>query len=108
MSMKKWHEVYTGQDERNFFIGKNGKSGIVRSEFDFRSMKSLVKESGLSEKRTEEIIDKYLKLGIIVQSTNKDDHFGYWLRVAPHLGTNNYQTIAQADQDDRVKKGKKP
>lgn len=106
-SIKKWHEVYQGQDERNFFVGKNGKSGLVRSEYDFRSAKAIAKESGLSDKRTDEIIDKYLKMGIVVQSPNKEDHYGYWLRVSPHLGSNTHQTVAQADQADRVKKASK-
>jgi hypothetical protein len=109
MSLKKWHEVYQGADERNFFIGKDGKSGLVRSQFDFRSSAALAKESGLDNDRVEEIIDKYLKLGIVIQSPNKEDHYGYWCRVAPHLGNATHQTVAQADQADRVKKAtKKP
>lgn len=109
MSIKKWHEIYQCDDERNFFVGKNGKSGLVRSEYDFRSAKAIAKEAGLSDKRTDEIIDKYLKLGVVVQSPNKEDHYGYWVRVAPHLGSNTSQTVSQADQADRVKKAiKKP
>lgn len=111
MSIKKWHEVYSGQDERDFFVGKNGTSGLVRSPYDYRSAKALAKESGLSEERVEQIINKYLKLSIIIQSDSKDDHYGYWLRVAPHLGSTTHQTITQADQNDRMKKAgnaKKP
>lgn len=106
---KKWYEVSQG-DENHFFIGKNGTSGLVRSQYDYRSAKALAKESGLSDKRVEEIISKYLKLGIVIQSPNKEDNYGYWLRVAPHLNATTHQTVAQADQADRVKKAttKKP
>lgn len=107
--LKKWHEVYQGSDERNFFIGKDGKSGLVRSQYDFRSSAAIAKEGGITIERAEEIINKYLKLGIIIQSQNKENHYGYWLRVAPHLGTATHQTVSQADQADRVKKAtKKP
>ena len=108
MSLKKWHEVFQGSEERNFFIGKDGKSGLVRSQYDFRSSSALAKEGGITKERAEEIIDKYLKLGIVVQSPNKEDHYGYWLRVAPHLGNGGtHQTVAAADQADRVKKASK-
>jgi hypothetical protein len=107
MSMKKWHEVYQGADERNFFIGKDGNSGMVRSKYEFRSVKALAKESGLDQKRTEEIINKYLKMGILVPSPKMADQYGYWLGVAPHLGVDTNQTVAQADQAIRVKKASK-
>lgn len=110
MSLKRWHEVYQGGDERNFFIGKNGKSGLVRTDYNYRSVAALAKESGLTKDRVEQIVAKYLKLGIVVQSPDKEDHFGYWQRVGANLAAGAPNTVSQNDQAARVKKAtaKKP
>jgi len=108
MSLKKWHEVYNGPTERNFFIGKDGNSGLVRSQYDYRSSAALAKEAGITKEECEKIIAKFLKLGVVVQSQSKEDHFGYWMRVSPHLANTVQVTIAQADQAARVKKATKP
>jgi hypothetical protein len=42
-------------------------------------------ESGLSQVRVAQIIEKYLNVGVVVRSPTKEDHYGYWVRVAPHL-----------------------
>jgi len=95
MTIKKWHEVYSGSDERNFFIGKDGKSGLVRAtEFDWRSTDALARESGLTKGRTEQIIDKYHKAGIVIQHSKDPEKWGYWEKVAPQLAN---QTTKSAD-----------
>lgn len=103
--MKKWHEVYNQtSEERNFFVGKDGKSGLVRASYVFRSVAALMKESGLTREQVERIVDKYLKLGIAVASPNKEDHYGYWERIMlAGPATGGSPTIAQADQGDRAK-----
>ncbi len=110
MSLKKWHEVYSNSDEQKFFIGKDGKSGLVRSQYDFRSVAALAKEAGLTKDRTEQIIDKFVKMGVVIVSPNKEDHYGYWQRVSPNLGSAVALSVSAADQGERVKKAssKKP
>lgn len=99
---KKWHEVYKGNEERAFFVGKDGKSGLVRSQYAMRSVAALVKESGLTKERVEQIISKFLAAGLIFQSENHEDQYGYWERVNTSASGGS-KTIAAKDQDDRVK-----
>jgi hypothetical protein len=78
---KKWHEVYQNNDERVLFVGKDGKSGLVRSSRDWSSLAELVAESGLTPERCREIIAKYP--GMIVPHSDRSEVFGYWQRIAP-------------------------
>ena len=104
----KWTEVYPqgtkeGDEEQKFFIA------IARNhKWDFRSVAAISKEIGLPEKRIEEIIQKYFKTGMIVQSPKNEDHWAYWERV-PKLGEKDDASIAEKDQDMRISKAtKKP
>ena len=100
--IKKWHEVYVGDEELRFFVGKDKKSGLVRTSYDYRSTSALSKESGLSMEDTERILAKFLKMGVVVASTNKDDHYAYWERVAADIGLKKKKSIAQTDKDKRT------
>ncbi len=109
--MKKWYDVYQGNDERAFFVGKDGKSGLVRSIYNYRSVAAVAKESGLSKARVEQIVSKYLKMGLVVASSDKEDHYAYWGRVSPNLTAGAAPTVAAVDQANRVNKlasNKKP
>jgi hypothetical protein len=109
--MKKWYDVYQGNDERAFFVGKDGKSGLVRSSYNYRSVAALAKESGLSKGRVEQIVSKYLKMGLVVASSDKEDHYAYWGRVSPGMTAGAAPTVAVADQNNRINKAsssKKP
>ncbi len=78
---KKWWQVYANDEEQRIFVGKDGQSGLVRKkQFTWRSIKALAEESGLTEKRTEEIIHKYLKNGEVVIH-DSGDKFAYWERI---------------------------
>lgn len=103
MKPKKWHEIYKGNDERAFFVGKDGKSGLVRTSYTYRSVSALVKESGLSKDKVEQMVNKFLGLGIIFQSDNHDDQYGYWERVNPNYVVGGAKTIVAKDQESRVK-----
>lgn len=95
-SLPKWHQVYQGDEESKFFIA------LVRhAKYEWRSTQALAKESGLSVRRVEEIINKYLKTGIIIQSTKNEDMWAYWERV-PQLVPNIGKSIAQQDQGSRI------
>lgn len=101
---KKWTEVYpqgslAGDEEQAFW------KALVRGPSDWRNIASLVKDSGLTRQRVEEIIIKYseMKPPLIVQSTTANDQWGYWERVPENL----YQdkpTLTQKDHQDRVDK----
>ena len=105
--LKKWWQVYGNDDEKRFFVGKDGKSGLIRNgEFDWRSTDSLARESGLTKARIEQIIDKYHKAGIVIQHQKDPEKWGYWEKVAPQLAKAASKGVADADKDKRVDKAK--
>lgn len=101
-SPRKWTDVYPqgtkeGDEEQKFFIaiGRNPK-------YKWRSVTAIAKETGLSKERVEEIIAKYYKAKMILQSSKNDNNWGYWERVG--AGKDDDSTIAQKDQKSRIKR----
>jgi len=97
---KKWVNVYPqgtleGNEEQQFFIalGRNPK-------YKWRSVSAIAKESGLSEKRVEEIISKYYSKGMVFQNPKNEDQWGYWERV-PEMVVNK-KSISQTDKQSRI------
>ena len=108
MSMKKWWQVYNGDKEKRFFVGKDGKSGLCRSsQFEWRSTDKLASEAGLTKAETEQIIDKYHKAGLVIQHAKDPEKWGYWEKVAPDAANPPAKSVAQQDKDKRVEKAKK-
>lgn len=101
--IKKWWQVVSKYDneEKAVFIGADGKSGLVRSKFEWRTVASLAREANLTKTRTEEIIDKYQSMGLIFQNPNDPEKFGYWEIVAADLPSQKKLTVSQQDQKDR-------
>jgi hypothetical protein len=102
----KWHQKYpqgttVGNEEYKFFI-----SLARHPKYSWRSVASIAKESGLSKKRVEEILQKYYKLGMVFQSEKTEDNWAYWERV-PELLTPASVTVAAKDQGKRIAKAKK-
>ena len=96
----KWHAVYRNDDDKNFFVGKDGKSGLARSEYDWRTTEKLAIEAGLTRKRTEEIIEYYCKRNMVIQ--HKDgEKWGYWERVGATKATPDPLAKDQQDRVDR-------
>lgn len=100
---KKWTEVYPvgtreGDEESKFF-----KSLARNPKYEWRSTAALAKESGLTKKRVEEIIDKYFKLGIVFQSPKNEDHWGYWERVM-YMLPDEQTSVSQSDKEKRINK----
>lgn len=103
---KKWYEVYPygtkeGDEEAKVFraLGRHGK-------YDWRSTGAIVKATGLSRERVEEIIDKYVnvvKPALIYAHPSNEDHWGYWERV-PEVLKKDGRGISQKDKDARVDK----
>lgn len=102
---QKWFNAYATPEELRFFIGADRKSGLIRSSFDYRSTQALAKEGKLTLEEVERIVAKQLKAGVVVASTNKDDHYAYWERAD---AVPKKKSVAKADKDERVKKAKKP
>lgn len=108
--LKKWTQVYPqgtkeGDEEQKLFIGKNRQSGLIRSKWDWRSTESLVKESGLTRERVEQILNKYVKLGLVFSSPHRDDHWGYWERDEVYekcVENNNDKSIGDSDKSNRI------
>lgn len=98
---KKWIEIYPsgtveGDEESKFFraLARNPK-------YEWRSVATISKESNLSKKRVEEIIQKYYKLGIIFQNPKNEDNWGYWERV-PHMLPDRRESISNDDKNKRI------
>jgi hypothetical protein len=103
---KKWTEVYAqgtpeGDEEQKFFIC------LSRDKFFWRSTGQIVKETGLSPKRVDEIINKYLPMNIIFASPSKEAHWGYWERV-PEMLKDTSVSLAEADRAKRISRHIKP
>lgn len=86
--LKTWSQVYpqgtkAGDEEQLFFVGKDRQSGLARHpQYKWRSTDSIIKESGLTKDRVEFIINKYVKMGLILSSPTKPDQWAYWERVS--------------------------
>jgi len=103
---KKWTEVYPygtkeGDEEARFF-----RSLARHPKYDWRSTAAIAKESGLSLKRVEEIIGKYLKKSMVFQNPSNDDQWGYWERV-PSMVPDEYLSASDADKEKRLKRASK-
>ena len=103
---KKWTEVYPqgtkqGDEESKFFraLARNPK-------YEYRSIAQLVKETGLTRERVEEIIEKYsdkIDPPLIYAHETNSDSWGYWERI-PEVLKKDERSISEKDQDGRIKK----
>lgn len=109
-SIPMWWEAYANQDERNFFIGEDGSSGLVRGvnkdgkHLTWRTITALVRESGLSQDKVEKIISKYYALGTVVKDEKKKDentvHWGYFENV--NLVEDEQVSMGEADKQQKL------
>jgi len=100
---KKWTDVYPqgtpeGDEEARFF-----KSLARHPKYEWRSTAAIAKESGLTKKRVEEIIDKYLSRSVVLQSPNNEEEWAYWERVQ-HLIPEEYLSASDADKERRIRR----
>lgn len=103
---KKWHEVYpygtkAGNEEALVF-----RALSRHAKFDWRSTGAIVKDTGLTRSRVEEIIDKYVNKitpPLIYAHPTNEDHWGYWERV-PEVLKKDDRSISKKDKDSRVDK----
>lgn len=99
---KKWIDVYpqgtkAGDEEQAFFIS------IARNpKWTWRSVSAIAQDAKLSKERTEEIIEKYFKKGMIFQNPSNEDMWGYWERNLDQLPFVD-ESVASTDHKDRIK-----
>jgi len=107
---QKWHKVYNNDEEKRLFVGKDGDSGLIRAKdkdgkhYDWRSTDALARESGLSKKRTEEILDYYWKMDVVRQHPKDPEKWGYWENVG---AVKEDVDPIEKDHQDRLDKAKK-
>lgn len=99
---KKWIDVYPqgteeGNEEQRFFIALSRNN-----EWPYRSTAMIAKDSGLSTERVEEIIEKYLAMGIVFQHEKNENQWIYWERDLDLI--KKEKSLAEKDQDKRIAK----
>jgi hypothetical protein len=98
-----WYNVYPqgtkkGDEEAKFF-----KVLARDPKYKWRSTSAIAKEAGLSKQRTEEIVSKYIKLGVIIPSKKNENSWAYWERVPKTLAAAlDNRSIGQKDKDARI------
>ena len=109
IKLKKWTDVYPqgtdeGDQEQAFFIA------LARnSKWQWRSTAALAKESVLTQKRVEEIINKYVKRNMVFKNPNNDDQWAYWERVPEMLRSIiDDVSLVQRDHNMRIRKAIDP
>jgi hypothetical protein len=103
---KKWWEVYANDDEKKFFVGKDGHSGLARkNDFQWRTTEAIARESGLTKSRVEQLIDKYHKRDIVIKHPKDPEKWGYWENV--NANVTKKDSIKDEDQKNRIDKAKK-
>lgn len=106
MKPKKWTEVYPYGTKEGDEEGKFFRALARHAKYEYRSVGALVKDTGLTRERVEEIIDKYanrVQPPLVYAHPSNEDHWGYWERCPDRLQSDK-RNISQKDQDNRVKK----
>lgn len=104
MELQKWDVIYPagtkeGDEECAFFIALSRNPKYV-----WNSTSAIATNSGLSKVRVEEIIRKYLKLGLVFAHKKNDDSWAYWERMNKDELPKDYESILEKDQKARMKK----
>jgi hypothetical protein len=99
---KKWYNYISpgkaGDEETEVF-----KALARHPKFDWRSVASIAKEGKLKESRVEEILLRFLSIGVVLQKADNEELWAYWERV-PSMIAGDPGSITDADQDERIDK----
>ncbi len=102
---KKWYDVYPygtkgGDEEAKVF-----RALSRHAKFDYRSTGAIMKATGISRERIEEIIDKYMGCNppLIFAHPTNEEHWGYWERCPDRLKDDS-RDISEKDKDNRIDK----
>lgn len=103
---KKWTEVYPYGTKEGDEEAKVFRALARHAKYEFRSTGAIIKATGLSRERVEEIIDKYVnnfKPPLIYAHPSNEEHWGYWERCPDVLPKDN-RGVSQKDKDMRIDK----
>ena len=100
--LKKWWQVLSpgqeGDEETRVMIA------LARHpKYTWRSVDALRKESGVPQERVEKILERFFKMGVVLQSPTNEDAWGYWERN-PDVIAGESNSLTQTDHDDRIDK----
>jgi hypothetical protein len=101
---KKWTEIYPYGTKEGDEEAKVFRALARHAKFDYRSTGAIVKATGLSRERVEEIIDKYhnkITPPLIYPHSTNEDHWGYWERC-PEVLKADKRGISDKDKDNRI------
>ena len=97
-----WHDIYPqgtpeGDEEQLVFIC------LARdTKYQFKSISQISLETHLSKERIEQIIAKYAKFNMFIQSPRNEDAWGYW-ENCQDLMPKKYISIAEKSKQMRIK-----
>lgn len=92
-----------GAEEYAFFI-----SLARHAEYAWRSISAMAKETGLTQERIEEIINKFYKKNMVIPHPTNSSHWGYWERVPKNdLPALTSLSVSDKDKKDRIDKALK-
>ena len=103
---KKWHEVYPYGTKEGDEEAKVFRALSRDSKYEYRAIPAIVKSTGLSRERVEEVIDKYATQydpPLIHAHPSQEDHWGYWERCVDDLKKDD-KSITNQDKDNRINK----
>ena len=103
---KKWTEVYPYGTKQGDEEAKVFRALARHQKFDYRRTGAIVKDTGLSRERVEEIIDKYVNKvnpPLIYPHLTNEDHWGYWERC-PDVLKKDKRNTSDKDKDNRIDK----
>lgn len=77
--MPEWYEIYPqgtleGEEEKKFFISLTRNKKYK----NWRSVSAISKETNIPDKKIEELIFKYNKLGLVIQNPSNSEFWGYY------------------------------
>jgi hypothetical protein len=106
--MPNWYEIYPqgtpeGEEEKKFFLS------LIRNKKykNWRSVSAISKESGLTEEKIEQIIFKYHKIGLIIQSPANSEFWGYYYNNLEDVKEDPISVIEE-ERKKILKKAKNP
>lgn len=102
---KKWTDVYPYGTKEGDEEAKVFRCLARHPKYEYRSVPQIVKTTGLTRERVEEIIDKYanMKPALIYPHPTNDDCWGYWERC-PEVLKKDDRSLSKKDKDNRIDK----
>ena len=102
---KKWYEVYPYGTKEGDEEAKVFRALSRHPKFDYRSTGAIIKATGISRERIEEVIDKYINFNppLIFAHPTNEEHWGYWERCPDRIQDDD-RDISEKDKEARIDK----